>query len=270
VGLETTRFRITPGKRSHLADRDPADTSAFADRDDAEAKLDEHAKAIDAVQERLYAEGERALLVVLQGTDTSGKDGTIRHAFANTSPLGISVTAFGKPNQRELAHDFLWRVHRSCPRRGTIGLFNRSHYEDVLVARVEELASHWEIENRYRQINDFERMLTENGTTIIKLMLHISKAEQRERLQARLDKPHKRWKFDHSDIDARDRWDAYLAAYETMLDRCSTEWAPWYVIPSDHKWARNALAAAIIRETLEKMDPQPHQPDWDPADITIR
>ena len=227
------------------------------------------AVAIGRLQERLHAEGSRALLVVLQGTDTAGKDGAIRNVFYHTSPLGVSVTSFGKPTEAELAHDYLWRVHHVCPRRGSIGLFNRSHYEDVLIGRVEELAPQKAIEERYEQINDFERMLTQNGTTILKLMLHISKKAQRKRLQARLDRPEKRWKFQPSDLEGRDHWDDCQAAYELMLDRCSTEWAPWLVIPSDHKWARNAIVARAVRQALEEMEPKPHRPDWDPADFSI-
>ena len=175
------------------------------------------AAEIDRLQDILYAEGRRALLVVLQGTDTSGKDGTIRDVFNATGPLGVHVTAFGAPSEEELAHDYLWRVHRACPRRGTIGIFNRSHYEDVLVVKVRKLAPAEEIEPRYDQINAFEKMLVENGTRILKFMLHISKEEQRERLQERLDDPDKHWKFNPADLDDREHWDDFQAAYETML-----------------------------------------------------
>jgi PPK2 family polyphosphate:nucleotide phosphotransferase len=263
------RFRVGPGKRAVLARRDPADASAFPDRAAAECKSKEDAKAINDLQDRLYAEGRRALLVVLQGTDTAGKDGTIRHVFNDTDPLGVSVTSFGRPSEEELAHDFLWRVHLACPRRGTIGIFNRSHYEDVLVGRVRKLAPAKEIDARYEQINAFEKMLVENGTTILKFMLHISKEEQGERLQDRLDKPKSRWKFNPGDLEDRKLWDVYQAAYEVMLTRCSTAWAPWHVIPADRKWARNAAIAAIVRETLEAMDPQYPQPDWDPKDFNV-
>ena len=210
-----------------------------------------------------------ALLVVLQGTDTSGKDGTIRHVFNDTGPLGVSVTSFRRPSEEELGHDFLWRVHGVCPRRGTIGIFNRSHYEDVLVGRVRKLAPAKEIEARYAQINAFEKMLTENGTTILKFMLHISSKEQAERLQERLDEADKRWKFDPRDLEERKLWDQYQAAYELMLNKCSTAWAPWHVIPADRKWARNAAIAAIVRETLEAMDPKYPKPDWNPKDFKV-
>jgi PPK2 family polyphosphate:nucleotide phosphotransferase len=207
--------------------------------------------------------------VILQGVDTAGKDGTIRHVFNETGPLGVIVTCFRRPSEEELAHDFLWRAHLGCPRRGYIGIFNRSHYEDVLVGRVRKLAPAEEIERRYDQINAFEKMLVENGTTILKFMLHISRKEQGERLQARLDDPKKRWKFNPSDLDDRKLWNEYQAAYEIMLQRCSTQWAPWHVVPSDRKWARNAAIAAIVRETLEAMNPQYPVPGWDPKDFKI-
>jgi PPK2 family polyphosphate:nucleotide phosphotransferase len=263
------RFRIAPGKRVQLAKVDPRDASAFPDREAAEARSTDDAKAINDLQDRLFAEGKRALLVVLQGTDTSGKDGTIRHVFNETGPLGVSVTSFRRPSEEELAHDFLWRLHLACPRRGTIGIFNRSHYEDVLVGRVRKLAPAKDIEARYEQINAFEKMLTENGTTILKFMLHISKKEQAERLQERLDEPDKRWKFDPRDLEERKLWDQYQAAYELVLNKCSTAWAPWHVIPADRKWARNAAIAAIVRETLEAMNPKYPKPDWNPKDFKI-
>jgi PPK2 family polyphosphate:nucleotide phosphotransferase len=263
------RFQIEPGRRVRLASHDPADASAFPDREAAEAKSREDAKAINDLQDRLYAEGRRALLVVLQGTDTSGKDGTIRRVFNDTGPMGVTVTAFRRPSEEELAHDFLWRAHLACPKRGTIGIFNRSHYEDVLVGRVRKLAPPKEIDARYEQINAFEKMLAENGTTILKFMLHISREEQGERLQDRLDKARSRWKFDPRDLEDRKLWTVYQSAYEVMLTRCSTAWAPWHVIPADRKWARNAAIAAIVRETLEAMNPQYPKPDWDPKDFKI-
>ena len=264
-----TRFRLGAGKRAHLARRDPADASAFPDRKAAEEQSRKDGEVINELQDRLFAEGRRALLVVLQGIDTAGKDGTIRHVFNATGPIGVIVTPFRRPSEEELAHDFLWRAHIACPRRGTIGIFNRSHYEDVLVGRVRKLAPAEEIEARYGQINDFERLLTENGTTVLKFMLHISKKEQAGRLQDRLDEPNSRWKFNPADLEDRKLWDKYQAAYEIMLQRCSTAHAPWYVIPADRKWARNAAVAAIVRETLEAMDPQYPKPDWNPKDFKI-
>ena len=262
-------FRVRPGSPFRLADRDPRDASALPERKKAEEGAAEDALAIDHWQDRLYAEGRRSVLVVLQGTDTSGKDGTVRKVFNATGPLGVSVTAFRRPSEEELAHDFLWRVHLACPRRGTIGIFNRSHYEDVLVAKVRSFAPLGEIERRYDQINAFEKMLVENGTTILKFMLHISKQEQGKRLQERLDDPRKHWKFDPGDLDDREHWDEFQAAYELMLNRCSTPWAPWFVIPADRKWARNAAIARIVRGTLEAMDPQYPVPDWDPSGFQV-
>lgn len=264
------RFRIEPGKRAHLDRRDPADLKAFSDRKAAEKQSVKDGEVIDTLQDRLYAEGKRALLVVLQGIDSAGKDGTIKHVFMETGARGVVVTAFKKPSEEELAHDFLWRAHMVAPRRGYIGIFNRSHYEDVLVGRVRKLAPKDEIEKRYDQINAFEKILAENGTRILKFMLHISKNEQAERLQERLDKPKHRWKFNPADLDDRKLWDEYQAAYDLMLDRCSTAWAPWHVIPADHKWARNAAIAAIVRETLEQMNPQYPKPDWDPKSFVIK
>jgi PPK2 family polyphosphate:nucleotide phosphotransferase len=263
-------FRIEPGQRADLGRRDPADLKAFPDRKAAEEQSALDGAAIDKLQDRLYAEGRRALLVVLQGTDTAGKDGTIKHVFKEAGPLGVAVIAFKRPSEEELAHDFLWRAHMASPRRGFIGIFNRSHYEDVLIGRVRKLAPKDDIEARYGQINEFEKILAGNGTRILKFMLHISKAEQGKRLQDRLDEKESRWKFNPADLDDRKLWEDYVAAYELMLDRCSTAWAPWHVIPADHKWARNAAIAAIVRETLEEMDPQYPKPDWDPKSFVIK
>ena len=263
------RFRIEPATRVNLGRHDPADITSFPDRSAAEAQSAKNGSIINELQDRLYAEGRRALLVVLQGTATAGKDGTIRHVFSATGPRGVTVTAFRRPNEEELAHDFLWRAHLACPRRGYVGIFNRSHYEDVLAVRVRKLALRETIEQRYEQINAFEKMLSENGTMILKFMLHISKKEQRERLQARLDDPNSRWKFDPGDLGDRKLWNEYQSAYETMLNNCSTRWAPWHVIPGDHKWARNAAVAAIVRETLEAMNPKYPKPAWNAKDFKL-
>lgn len=262
-------FRIEPGRRAHLGRRDPDNIKCFPDREAAEAQSLKDVATIDQLQDRLYAEQRRALLVILQGTDTGGKDGTIRHVFKDTSPLGVVVTAFRRPSEQDLAHDFLWRAHIATPRRGYIGIFNRSHYEDVLIGRVRKLAPKEEIERRYDQINAFEKLLVDTGTTILKFMLHISKKEQGQRLQDRLDQPKSRWKFNPDDLEDRKLWSKYMAAYELMLDKCSTAHAPWHVIPADHKWARNAAISAIVRETLETMNPQYPKPKWDPKDFKI-
>jgi PPK2 family polyphosphate:nucleotide phosphotransferase len=260
---------VKPGSGPRLAERDPASKLGFADKEAGEAALAADVAEIDRLQEILFAERKRALLVVLQGTDTSGKDGAIREVFDAVFPQGMRVTAFGRPSEEELAHDFLWRIHAACPRRGMIGVFNRSHYEDVLVAKVKKLAPENAIEARYEQINAFEKMLTENGTTVLKFMLHISKDEQRERLQARLDEPDKRWKFNPADLEDRPLWDDFQAAYETMLSRCSTPWAPWHIVPSDRKWVRSAAVAAIVRKALADMNLRYPEPNFDPSAIRI-
>jgi PPK2 family polyphosphate:nucleotide phosphotransferase len=263
------RFRIEPGTAPMLASRNPKDRALFEDEDATKAETADLAKAIDELQDRLYAEGKRALLVILQGTDTSGKDGTIRSVFNASGPQGVTVTAFKRPTVDELAHDYLWRIHLACPKRGTIGIFNRSHYEDVLVAKVRGLAPPSAIEQRYEQINAFERMLVENGTTVLKLMLQISKDEQAKRLRARLADPQKHWKFEPGDLEDRRHWDEFQAAYETALARCSTPWAPWYVIPADRKWVRNAVVARIVRAVLEGLNPQYPQVTWSPTDFKV-
>lgn len=265
-------FRIKPGTKVRLAGHDPGDTShvGVADKKAAKERVEKDAAAIDALQDRLYAEGKRALLVVLQGTDTAGKDGTIRSVFNTAGPLGVTVTAFRRPSEEELAHDFLWRAHLAAPRRGFIGIFNRSHYEDVLIGRVRKLAPDGEIEARYNQINAFEKILVENGTAVLKFMLHISKQEQGERLRERLAERKSQWKFNPGDLEDRKRWTKYQQAYETMLQRCSTVHAPWHVIPADHKWARNAAVARIVRATLEAMNPQYPRPPWNPKSFAIR
>ena len=261
--------RVAPGQTPPLT-ADAADNdSLFPAKADGKASVIDDAVAINALQDRLYAEGRRALLVVLQGIDTSGKDGTVREVFNATGPIGVQVTPFGRPSEEELAHDYLWRIHRAIPRRGMIGIFTRSHYEDVLVVKVRGLAPADEIERRYAQINAFEQHLTENGVTLLKFMLHISKDEQAERLRARLNEPDKQWKFNPGDLDDRARWDDFMAAYATMLARCSTAHAPWHLIPADRKWRRNAVIARIVRGTLETMNPQPRWPTFDPTTIWV-
>ncbi|HKU62724.1 MAG TPA: PPK2 family polyphosphate kinase [Gemmatimonadales bacterium] len=241
---------------SHMHD---ADKSALRDR------LDTLTERIDRLQEALFAESERSVLVVLQGRDTSGKDGTIRKVFGPLDPQGTVVTAFKAPTELELRHDFLWRVHQAVPPRGLIGIFNRSHYEDVLVVRVRQLVPERVWRGRYEQINRFERNLVESGTTILKFFLHISRAEQRERLLARLEEPEKFWKFNPGDLEDRKRWDDYTAAAEEMLARTSTETAPWYVVPADHKPIRDVLVAETIVAALERMDPKYPAPTGDLA-----
>ena len=260
---------VKPGEDARLKHRDCVCGELFPDKEAAEAARKENARAIDVLQDRMWAERTRALLVVLQGIDTSGKDGTVRGVFNKCGPLGVSVVPFGRPSEEELAHDYLWRVHMAAPKKGMIGVFNRSHYEDVLVVKVRKLAPLDVVEQRYEQINAFEKHLSENGVAILKFMLHISKEEQRERLQERLDKPEKNWKFNAGDLEDRALWDAYQDAYDIALTRCSTDHAPWRVVPADKKWRRNAIIAAIVRGTLEEMNPAYPKPDWNPRDFKI-
>jgi PPK2 family polyphosphate:nucleotide phosphotransferase len=260
---------VKPGEKAALAKRSTVGEEVFPDREAAEEATKENAKAIDGLQDALWAEGQRALLVILQGIDTSGKDGTVRGVFNKCGPLGVSVTAFGRPSEEELAHDFLWRIHMAAPKKGMIGVFNRSQYEDVLVVKVRKLAPAEVVEQRYAQINAFEKHLVENGTTILKFMLNISNDEQRERLQERIDQPEKNWKFNAGDLEDRALWDDYQRAYETALDRCSTDHAPWRVIPADKKWRRNAIISTVVRHTLEEMAPKYPKPDWKASDFNI-
>jgi PPK2 family polyphosphate:nucleotide phosphotransferase len=260
---------VKPGGKSGLSGRDTVCAHLFADKAEGAASLKADAEEIDVLQDRLWADRTRALLVVLQGIDTSGKDGAVRGVFGKCGPLGVTVTPFGRPTEEELAHDYLWRVHAAAPKKGMIGVFNRSHYEDVLVGKVRKLAPAAVIEQRYEQINAFERHLSENGVVVLKFMLHISKDEQRERLQERLDDPAKHWKFNPGDLEDRALWDEYQAAYEAMLDRCSTAHAPWRVVPADKKWRRNAIIAAVVRAKLEEMNPQYPTVDWKASDFRI-
>jgi PPK2 family polyphosphate:nucleotide phosphotransferase len=264
------QYIVPPGKAFSLAKRDPRAANGLADKEAAKVQAAEDAAAIDGLQDRLYAEGKRALLVVLQGIDCSGKDGTVRAVFNTCGPIGVRVTPFKAPTVDELAQDYLWRVHRACPPKGIIGIFNRSHYEDVLVVKVKGFASPEAIERRYDEINAFEKMLTDNGTTVLKFMLNISKEEQAERLRERIARPEKHWKFNPADLEDRKRWDEYMAAYETALTRCSTAHAPWHVIPADRNWVRNAVVARVVRQTLEEMDPKyPAAKGWDPATVKV-
>jgi PPK2 family polyphosphate:nucleotide phosphotransferase len=265
-----SKFTAESGKKFSLSKHDPRDASAFDDKESAKAQNAKDAAAIDALQDRLYAEGTRALLVVLQGIDCSGKDGTVRAVFNTCGPIGVVIKSYKAPSEEERAHDYLWRVHQACPARGFIGVFNRSHYEDVLVVKVEKFAPADSIERRYEEINQFEKLISNAGTRILKFMLNVSKEEQAVRLQERVDDPAKQWKFKSSDLATRAKWDEYMAAYEMAIGRCSTDIAPWHIIPADRNWVRNAAIARIVRETLEEMNPQyPKPKDWDPKTIKI-
>ena len=264
------RYMVKPGKGFTLADHDPRASNGFGDKEATKADTVRDAAAIDALQDRLFAEGKRALLVVLQGIDCSGKDGTVRAVFNHCGPIGVRVQPFKAPTVDELAQDYLWRVHKVCPPKGYIGIFNRSHYEDVLVVKVRGFAPPEVIEKRYDEINAFEKLLSDNGTKILKFMLNISKEEQAERLTERVEIPEKRWKFNPSDLEDRKLWDDYMKAYEVALTRCSTHHAPWYVIPADRNWVRNAAISRIVRETLEEMNPKyPEPKGWDPKTVKV-
>ena len=260
---------VRPDTRFSLKDRPTRDDKLFEQKDDALASLSEDAAAIDELQDRLYAEGQQSLLLILQGMDTAGKSGTIKSVFSQTSPLGMTVKAFKKPSEDELAQDYLWRVHQAVPRRGHIGIFDRSHYEDVLVVKVRGFASADQIAQRYDQINAFEKHLSENGVVIVKCMLNVSKDEQAERLRARLERPHKRWKFNPGDLEDRTLWPDFMEAYEAAVEKCSTEHTPWYIIPADSKTRRNALVARLVRGALEEMDPKAPDPGYRPEDFDI-
>ena len=244
-----------------LADHDPADTGADTDPDAAREELSQLVERIADLQARLYAEEERALLVVLQGIDAAGKDSTVAHVFRGTNPQGVRVYTFKEPSNEEAAHDFLWRYHLQTPGYGMIHVFNRSHYEDVLVVRVKGLVEEERWRSRYDSINDFERMLSRERTTILKFFLHISKEAQLDRFRERLEREDKHYKFSANDVRERRHWDAYQEAYEAALRETDTEWAPWHVVPSDHKWFRNLFVARTVAATLEALDPR-----WPPPD----
>jgi PPK2 family polyphosphate:nucleotide phosphotransferase len=248
---------LPPGAQVALEDADARlSGDLLPDKKAMDRDLEALTTRMDELQRRLYAESSRALLVVLQGRDASGKDGTLRRVFGRLDPLGLTATSFKVPTELELRHDFLWRVHLAAPARGTVAVFNRSHYEDVLVVRVRKIAPESVWRPRYEQINLFERILVENGTVILKFMLHISREEQRERLLSRLEDPEKHWKFNAGDLAERQLWDDYTAAYREMLQRTSTPIAPWYVVPADSKRVRDVLVARAVVEALERMDPR--------------
>jgi PPK2 family polyphosphate:nucleotide phosphotransferase len=247
-------YRAKPGQKHNLSKVSTSATGDFADKDDATGDTERNLKKMAKLQELLYAEGKHAVLIVLQAMDTGGKDGAIEHVFSSVNPQGCSVTSFKQPTHLELRHDFLWRIHQAAPPKGTIGIFNRSHYESLLVERVHELVPKKVWSKRFDRINEFEKMLTDEGTTILKFFLHISKDEQKKRLQARLDDKKRHWKFDPNDLSERKKWNDYQEAYEDVLRKCSTHDAPWYIVPSDHKWFRNWMLTDTIVKALEKLD----------------
>ncbi len=267
--LDISRYTVAPGKKVDLATWDPDDDGGLEKGKQADKLLARDIDRLFALQEKLYAEGRQALLVVLQAMDTGGKDGTIKHVFTGLNPSGCRVTSFKAPSEEELAHDFLWRIQKAVPRYGEIGIFNRSHYEDVLIVRVRELVPKPVWRARYDRINQFEKDLVDSRVQVIKFFLHISKDEQKERLEARLADPAKRWKFDANDLVERKRWDDYQQAYSDALARCSTAAAPWIVVPANRKWFRNLVVARAIVEKLESMKPKPRQPSADLASVKV-
>lgn len=254
--IDPNTYRVKPGSSIDLDDWDPDDTGDIPDKAQGKALLQVERDRIQAAQERLYAESRQSLLVILQAMDTGGKDGAIKGVFKGTNPQGVRIWSFGVPTEEELAHDFLWRIHQHTPGNGMIGVFNRSQYEDVLIARVKDLVPEERWRPRYDIINNFEFGLHNHGTRVLKFYLNISKEEQKERLQSRLDNPDKNWKFRAGDLDDRELWGDFRTAYEEMLERCSTDYAPWYVIPSNKKWYRNLAIARVVADTLEDMDPR--------------
>ncbi|MCW1968180.1 MAG: polyphosphate kinase 2 family protein [Anaerolineae bacterium] len=249
------KYRIRPHTKVNLKDFDPNDASEFnGNKEDGKKRLAKLNAEIESLQELLYAEGKRKVLIVLQAMDTGGKDGVIRNVFDGVNPQGVRIVPFKVPSAVELAHDYLWRVHSQVPGKGEIVIFNRSHYEDVLVVRVHNLVPQDRWEKRFDHINDFERLLSDEGTIVLKFFLHISKDEQKERLQARLDDPEKHWKFSVGDLKERALWDNYMQAYEDVLSKTSTEWSPWYVVPANKKWYRDLVISSVLVNMLKKLD----------------
>jgi PPK2 family polyphosphate:nucleotide phosphotransferase len=267
--METDSYRVKPGSAVDLKDWTTRADPDGPSKKKAATLLEKANERLGELQQLLYAEATHRVLVVLQGMDTSGKDGTIKHVFHTINPLGVWVANFKRPSERELAHDYLWRVHRNTPAAGEIMIFNRSHYEDVLIVRVHDLVPEKVWRRRYGHLRDFERMLTDEGTVVRKFFLHISKDEQRERLQERLDNPAKNWKFEHGDVEERKRWDSYQAAYADAIAETSTEAAPWYIVPSDQKWFRNIAISNILLDTLESLNMEYPAPTKDLSSLTI-
>lgn len=258
------RYRVRPEQPIVLAAIDPNTSEGYKNKKDAEDELEHQRQRLQNLQERFYAEHQRSLLIVLQAMDTGGKDGTIKHVFGGLNPQGCQVWSFKKPSDEESSHDFLWRYHQRTPQRGMISIFNRSHYEDVLIVRVKQLVPQEVWQERYQVINEFEHMLTLNNIRVIKFFLHISKDEQKRRLESRLKDPNKHWKFSSNDIKERQFWDDYQAAFEDAINNCSTAYAPWYVVPANKKWYRNLVVARTIADTLESMNPQ-----YPPAEVGL-
>ncbi len=264
------RYRVKPGTKVKWKDWDPDDHSAFdGDKKAGEKQVDKLGEQLDALQDVLFAEHRHKVLVVLQAMDTGGKDGTIRKVFEHVDPQGVRVANFKAPTPVELDHDYLWRIHPHTPGKGELVIFNRSHYEDVLIVRVRNLAPKAVWRRRYDHINAFEKLLADEGTTLVKFFLHISPEEQKQRLQDRLDDPEKRWKFNPGDLEERQLWPAYMEAYAEALSRTSTPHAPWYIVPANSKWYRNLVVATVLVETLKRLEMRYPQPEWKPGDFKI-
>jgi PPK2 family polyphosphate:nucleotide phosphotransferase len=253
-------LRVDPGSAARIAARDPGDDLGL-DKRTGEKRLDELVGRIDALQYRLYGEGRRSVLLVLQGLDASGKDGVIRRAFHGVNPAGVQVTSFRVPVGAEVQHDYLWRIHAALPTRGELGVFNRSHYEDVVSVRMHDIAPESVWRRRYGHIREFERMLLDEGTTVLKVFLNVSREEQRKRFQARVDDPEKRWKFRRDDLKVRERFDEWVAAWDEAVTETSTDWAPWYVVPADRNWVKALAVAELVAGALEALDPKLPEPD---------
>lgn len=265
------RYLVKPRKRLSLAAIDSNEKALIeeASKDDHLPHFEVLQTELQHLQKKLYAQNKHRILIVMQAMDTGGKDGCIKHVFSRIDPQGIHVRSFKKPTEEELARDFLWRIHSRVPRKGEMVIFNRSHYEDVIAVRVKKIFPDKVWQQRVRHIIDFERMLAEEGTTIIKIYLHISKDEQKDRLQSRLDQPHKHWKFNPDDLEDRARWDDFMHAYEDLLSDTSTEHAPWFVVPANRKWYRNLCVARIVLDKMKKLNLEFPPIDWDPNEMRI-
>ncbi len=254
-------LRVEPGDSADLDRRNPAARLGLGDKAEGRVRTAELLEVLDGLHDRLWAEARRSVVLVLQGMDASGKDGTIRRVLTGLNPQGCSVVNFKAPTTLDLAHDYLWRIHASTPARGILGVWNRSHYEDVVTARCIGVIDERQTRRRYRQIRNFERMLAQEGVTMVKVFLHLSKEEQRARLQARIDDPKKNWKFRRADLDTRAQWDEYQTLYDAAISATSTSWAPWYVVPADHKWVRDVAVASLLVDVLTALDPEIPDPE---------
>ncbi len=256
--MNTEAYRVKPDENVKLDEIDPEDIDDFdGNKNEGKEELADLTTKLESLQETFYSAHKHGILIVLQGMDTSGKDGTVRHVFDGVNPAGVRVASFKAPTPLELSHDFLWRIHAQAPEKGEVVIFNRSHYEDVLIVRVHDLLPEEVWKKRYDHINNFEEMLTDEGTVILKFYLHISHKEQKERLLARLDTPEKQWKFNPEDLKERDYWKDYEKAYEAVLSKTSTKFAPWYIVPANHKWFRDLIIAQVLVDALKKLHPEP-------------